>query len=120
MDCMKLESNLSVKIYDLTKILTNLLKNAMYALDKAEDDGKKLTIRIYEELGDYVFEVINNVPVISEDLRSQIFEKGFTTKGKAGSGLGLHIVKRLVEKNKGDIELKVDEQGNHFIVRFPC
>lgn len=120
MDCMKLECNLPVKIYDLTKILTNLLKNAMYALDKSEDDDKKLTIRIYEELGDYVFEVINNVPVIPEDLRERIFEKGFTTKGKAGSGLGLHIVKRLVEKNKGDIELKVDEEGNHFIVRFPC
>ncbi len=119
MDCIKLECNLPVKTYDLTKILTNLLKNAMYALDKAEGDDKKLTIKIYEELGEYVFEVINNVPVITDKLREKIFDKGFTTKGKEGSGLGLHIVKRLVEKNKGDIELKIDNEGNHFIIRFP-
>lgn len=120
MDCMKLENSLPVRIYDLTKILTNLLKNAMYALDKDESHDKKLTIKIYEELGEYVFEVINNVPAIPEELRERIFEKGFTTKGKDGSGLGLHIVKRLIVKNKGSIELQVDEEGNHFIVRFPC
>lgn len=119
MDCITLNSNLPIKIYDLTKILSNLLKNAIYALEKAEAHDKKLKIRIYEELGYYVFEVINNVPVIPEDLRNRIFEKGFTTKGKEGSGLGLHIVKRLTEKNKGTIELKVDEEGNHFILRFP-
>jgi len=119
MDCMTLEPNLPVKIYDLTKILSNLLKNAMYALEKTEAYDKKLKIRIYEELGDYIFEVINNVPVIPDDLRDKIFQKGFTTKGNEGSGLGLHIVKKLAEKNKGTIELKVDEEGNHFIVRFP-
>ncbi|WP_432405328.1 ATP-binding protein [Wukongibacter sp. M2B1] len=120
MDCITLEANLPIKIYDLTKILSNLLKNAMYALERAEAHDKKLKIRIYEELGEYVFEIINNLPIIPEDLRSKIFQKGFTTKGKEGSGLGLHIVKKLAEKNKGTIELKVDEEGNHFIVRFPC
>lgn len=120
MDCIKLESNLPIKIYDLTKILSNLLKNAMYALEKANGCEKKLKIKIYEELGFYVFEIINNVPIIPRELREKIFEKGFTTKGKEGSGLGLHIVRKMVEKNKGSIELKVDKEGNHFIVRFPA
>lgn len=119
LDCITLQSDLPVKIYDLTKILSNLLKNAIYALDKAEADEKKLMIKIYDELGEYVFEVINNVPIITENMKEKIFEKGFTTKGKDGSGLGLHIVKKLVQKNKGSIELYVDEEGNHFIVRFP-
>ncbi|SKC85465.1 ATP-binding protein [Maledivibacter halophilus] len=120
MDCIKLESNLPIKIYDLTKILSNLLKNAMYALEKANGCEKKLKIKIYEELGFYVFEIINNVPIIPRELREKIFEKGFTTKGKEGSGLGLHIVRKMVEKNKGSIELKIDKEGNHFIVRFPA
>lgn len=119
LDCITLQSDLPVRIYDLTKILSNLLKNAIYALDKAEAEEKKLTIKIYEKLGDYVFEVINNEPLISQELREKIFQKGFTTKGKDGSGLGLHIVKKLVQKNRGSIELHVDEEGNHFIVRFP-
>lgn len=119
LDCIKLQSDLPVKIYDLTKILSNLLKNAIYALDKAESEEKKLIIKIYEDLGEYVFEVVNNVPLIPKNMKGKIFEKGFTTKGKDGSGLGLHIVKKLVEKNKGNMELCVDEEGNHFIVRFP-
>ncbi|SHK04494.1 Histidine kinase-, DNA gyrase B-, and HSP90-like ATPase [Paramaledivibacter caminithermalis DSM 15212] len=119
LDCMTLQSEIPVKIYDLTKILSNLLKNAIYALDKSESDEKKLIIKIYDELGEYVFEIINNVPIISENMRGKIFEKGFTTKGREGNGLGLYIVKKLVKKNKGSIELHVDKEGNHFIVRFP-
>lgn len=118
-DCITLKSDFPVKIYDLTKILSNLLKNAMYGLERVESNNKKLKIRIYEELGEYIFEVINNLPLIHEDMKEKIFEKGFTTKGKEGSGLGLYIVKKLTEKNRGSIELNVDEEGNHFIVRFP-
>jgi len=118
-DCIKLSENLPVKVYDLTKILSNLIKNAMYALENSEDEDKKLKIKIYEELDDYVFEVTNNVPLIPEDIRDKIFKRGFTTKGQEGNGLGLYIVKKMVRKNNGTIELKVDKEGNHFIVRFP-
>lgn len=118
-ECIKLPQKLPIKIYELTKILTNLIKNAIYALEKAESLEKKLTIKIYNELDDYVFEIINNVPVIPEEVRNKIFEKGFTTKGKDGSGFGLYIVKKLVEKNNGIIELIVDKEGNHFKIRFP-
>lgn len=117
-DSIKLIDNLSVKIYDLTKILTNLLKNAIQALISTNKEYKKLTIRIYEELDEYVFEIINNVPLIPEEARSKIFEKGYTTKEGKGNGLGLYIVDKLVKKNNGSIKLKVDNEGNHFIVRF--
>ncbi|WHH61189.1 ATP-binding protein [Petroclostridium sp. X23] len=118
-DTIKLPANINVNIYDLVKIITNLIKNAMYALTRADAEDKLLTIRIYSELDEYVFKISNNVPIIREDLRQVIFDKGFTTKGKEGSGLGLHIVKKLVRENHGRIDLVVDERGNHFIVRFP-
>lgn len=119
LDCMQLPDNLKIKTFDLVKILVNLLKNAIYALEHADSMEKILEIHIYEELGEYVFEVINNVPVISKELRKSVFEKGYTTKGANGDGLGLYIVKRLAEKNMGNIELRVDERGNHFILRIP-
>lgn len=118
-DCMKLPADLPVNIYDLAKIMVNLIKNALYALKHTEAAEKILSIRIYEELGEYIFEVTNNVPVIPQALRTCIFEKGFTTKGEKGDGLGLHIVKKLVQKNLGTVELRVDGEGNRFIVRFP-
>ncbi len=119
-EAMKLSDSLPIKIYDLTKILTNLIKNAMYALQSSDEDEKKLKIMIYEELDEYIFEVINNTPVIPMEIRSKIFKKGFSTKGKMGNGLGLYIVEKIVKKNNGLVELKVDDMGNHFIVRFPC
>ena len=114
----KFTEEIDIDIYDLSKILTNLIKNAVYALKGAVGDEKVLSIVIKEELDEYVFEVINNTPVIGEEIRDCIFEKGFTTNEDKGCGLGLYIVKRLVEKNGGSMNLVVDEYGNHFIVAF--
>lgn len=118
-ESIKISDELPIKIYDLIKIITNLLKNAIQALESYEGKDKKLRIQIFEELDEYVFMITNNKPNIPDDIRMKIFDKGFSTKGNNGRGLGLYIVKRLVEKNNGTIELRVDDNGNHFIVRFP-
>lgn len=118
-DSIKLPQPINLDIYDISKIMVNLIKNAMYALINAEAEEKVITIKIYEALDEYVFSVSNNVPLIPMELRDRIFEKGFTTKAVKGNGLGLYIVKKLAHKNGGEVELKVDEEGNHFIVRFP-
>ncbi|ABR46929.1 signal transduction histidine kinase regulating citrate/malate metabolism [Alkaliphilus metalliredigens QYMF] len=114
---VKLEEVPSVSLYALTKILTNLLKNAIEALESVEASQKKLTVNIRKELDDIVFEVINNVPLIDDNLANQIFQKGFTTK-ETGSGLGLHIVHNLVQQNNGLFSFKRSAQGNHFTVSF--
>jgi signal transduction histidine kinase len=51
--------------------------------------------------------VTDNGPGIPEDVKSRIFDPFFTTKpvGK-GTGLGLDIVRRLVDKNDGTIEVE--------------
>ncbi len=118
-DCIKLPEKLPIPIYDLTKTLTNLIKNAIYALENTHKEPKRLKIRIYEDLDDYVFEVVNSVPIIPEEIREKIFNKGFTTKGEDGNGLGLYIVNKIANKNNGDMKLIVDDEGNHFIIRFP-
>lgn len=118
-DFCVLPQDIPIKIYDLVKIIVNLIKNAVYELENTESPEKILGIKIYEGVGEYVFEITNNVPIIPFDKRSIIFNKGFTTKGSKGNGLGLYIVKSLTEKNYGTVELRVDEEGNHFIVRLP-
>lgn len=118
-DFITLPKDLPFRVYDLVKIMVNLIKNALYALENTESNAKILSIKISEGVGEFIFEVCNNVPVIAENIRESIFNKGFTTKGERGNGLGLHIVKTLAEKNMGTVELVVDENGNRFIIRLP-
>ncbi|MTI49584.1 Spo0B domain-containing protein [Sporosalibacterium faouarense] len=118
-DTIELPEELPINLYDLMKIITNLIKNAMYALSHSEDELKVLGIRIDYSPGVYIFEITNNTPIISSDIRSKIFNKGYSTKGSNGDGLGLFIVKKLVNKYGGELELIVDKSGNRFIVTIP-
>ncbi|EOC99478.1 two-component sensor histidine kinase [Caldisalinibacter kiritimatiensis] len=119
LDVVKISKELPIKTYDLTKVISNLIKNAIYALIHSNDEHKVLKIKIDYDLGNYVFEVFNNTPIITEDIGQKIFNKGFSTKGKEGDGLGLYIVKKTIEKYGGKIELVVKEDGNHFIITIP-
>lgn len=116
---MELPEDFSVKIYDLTKIISNLLKNGVYALSKEDSNRKILSFDIYYEFDEYIFEVTNNIPLIQKEMQKKIFTKNFSTKEEEGDGLGLFIVKKLAEKNKGRVDLTVDEKGNHFKICFP-
>ena len=60
----------------------------------------------------------NNGPKIPEEIRDSIFKKGFTTKKEEGHGMGLAIVSEIVNKAKGKIELKSDEEETVFTVSF--
>jgi sensor histidine kinase YesM len=118
-DAIVLDKKISNKVYDLSKILSNLIRNAMFALKEDEGNDKRLIIKIYEENNKYIFEIINNKPLIHKELEEKIFTKGFSTKGDKGSGLGLYIARNLAQKNGGSVVLRVDDLGNHFIVTIP-
>lgn len=110
------KENLDCDIYDLSKILNNLLKNAYEAL-KLESGERILKISVCSSKEYYVFEILNNKPLINNSIKDNIFKKNYTTKQR-GSGLGLHIVKSLCEKNDININLNVDYEGNHFYLRI--
>ena len=64
--------------------------------------------------------VIDNGAGIPPEIRDQIFDPFFTTKdvGK-GTGLGLDIVRRLVTRHNGDIEVQSRPGRTEFIVSLP-
>ncbi|MDA8141787.1 MAG: response regulator [Desulfobacteraceae bacterium] len=102
---------------ELNQVFMNLLVNAAQAMDK---NGR---IRIKSRLCDRWAEVIvqdTGCGIPAENL-SKIFEPFFTTKeaGK-GTGLGLYIVRNIVEKHKGsiDVESKIGE-GTTFTIHLP-
>lgn len=115
---MELPTSLGINIYDLVKCLTNLIKNAFEAMALYPEKQRILTIELFEEKDHYVFKISNNLPLISREDQSQIFEKGYTTK-ELGDGFGLYMVQSLIRKHRGTLDLIVDQEGNHFYLRVP-
>jgi signal transduction histidine kinase len=80
-----------------------------------------LTITARNE-GEYVSVSIADTGCgIEPDIMDRIFEPFFTTKKQGeGSGLGLDIVKRIVEKHNGNITCTSElGQGTEFIIKLP-
>lgn len=99
----------------LYQVWSNLIKNAIDAVNKNE--GKKqVKIKVIQGNGIAV-EFKNNGPKINKSEQNQIFENLYTTKGR-GAGLGLGIVKNVVETHRGKIDLVSDENETTFTVSF--
>lgn len=101
----------------LIRVITNLVKNAIQATERME--GPEVEVNI-EEVGQNVKICIrDNGEGISEEHRSRIFEPKFTTKS-SGMGLGLGIIKQIIETYKGNIYFEsVVGEGTTFTVEIP-
>lgn len=84
-------------------LLRNLIDNAL----RYSPDGSEVSIEIIPQEQTLTLSVIDNGPGISEQLRQRVFERFFRVLGTQteGSGLGLNIVKQIVDLHKGTIEL---------------
>ncbi len=110
--------DLKIEDWELCKVLSNLIDNAVKALEDSYVQEKKIRINITESPQQYIFSVENNGPEIPLEIRDSIFKRGFTTKKEEGHGMGLAIVSEIVSKAKGEIELKSDEEETSFTVSF--
>ena len=102
----------------LNAIMQNLIENA---IKYSGNDAPYVEIRVREQ-GDFiVLEVEDNGQGIPEIYQSRIFDMFFrATNNASGSGLGLYILKRSVDRLKGTIELKsVVNVGSTFTVKLP-
>ncbi|SDR94655.1 hypothetical protein SAMN04488552_1602 [Christiangramia echinicola] len=101
----------------LIRVITNLVKNATQAL-KDEEDPHILVI-VEEEEDMVCVSVSDNGSGISEENKVMVFEPKFTTKS-SGMGLGLAMVKNIVETYNGSISfVSKQNKGTIFNVRFP-
>ena len=108
---------LSVEDWQLCKVLSNLIDNAMtILLEKAEE--RKLEIDINEDRENYLFAVSNNGMAIPKEQQENIFKRGFSTKKEAGHGMGLAIVSDIVKENRGTITVNSTEERTSFTISF--
>ena len=110
------EINIKADPTRIEQALVNLLKNA---LQSCPDARVRLT---WGESGEWAwFQVDDNGPGISEDIKSKLFEPFFTTKSVGmGTGLGLAVVHGIAEEHNGGIEVeKSDMGGARFRIFLP-
>jgi nitrogen fixation/metabolism regulation signal transduction histidine kinase len=101
----------------LLRVLNNLLKNAVQAIP--EDRKGRVVVRLEREGNSAMLEVRDNGEGIPEDARERIFSPSFTTKTR-GMGLGLAMVKRIVENAGGTVRFETAEGvGTSFFVILP-
>ena len=110
--------SLQVESWELCKVLSNLMDNAMTALE-ANLGEKKLRVDIGEDREQYQFTVSNNGPMILPELQESIFREGFTTKKESGHGMGLFIVTQVLKAYKGSIHLSSTEEETSFNISIP-
>ncbi len=102
----------------LNGILQNLIENS---IKYAREDSPYVRIVVRDESGWVVLEVEDNGQGIPAEHQPRIFDMFYrATQHEAGSGLGLYILKRSVDRLKGSIEIKSDVGvGSTFTVRLP-
>lgn len=103
----------------LRQILTNLLRNAVQAMEEAGTPAPHIRIEAGLRETDLLLHVCDNGPGIAPERQSRIFEPHFTTRS-AGSGLGLAISRRLAEGMQGALTFApAAPTGAHFILQLP-
>ncbi|MCY0957314.1 ATP-binding protein [Streptomyces sp. H27-H5] len=105
---------------ELNQVWTNLIDNAVFAIDSTGSDGT-LTVRTAREGDRLLVEFRDTGPGIPADIRSRIFDPFFTTKPVGeGTGLGLDISWRIVvSKHHGSLHVESEPGDTRFQVLLP-
>ncbi len=102
----------------LIRVITNLVKNAIQAIPE-QQENKAVTVTIKKGSNNVIITVADNgVGIATEDF-NRIFEPKFTTKS-SGMGLGLSIIKNIIENYNGTITFESRKRkGTTFTVSLP-
>lgn len=98
----------------IRQILINLIQNAI----EASNYNEKVLVTLCIEDQYDVISVFNKGKIIPKEVLKRIFDPFFTTKS-FGTGLGLSVVKNLIEEHDGKITASSSEKGTEFKVYLP-
>lgn len=101
---------------ELNQVWTNIIHNSLQAMD----NQGTIDIDIKQENNNAILAFTDSGSGIPEDVKARIFEPFFTTKPAGeGSGLGLDIVKKIVEKHDGEISVESEPGKTTFTIKLP-
>lgn len=103
----------------LIRVVTNLVKNSIQSVEQKNPQDPKIDVVVGTEEKFVIISVTDNGIGVPEENKTCIFEPQFTTK-TSGMGLGLGMVKNIVETYGGTITLSSSEEKTTFKVSFPA
>ena len=109
---------------ELAQVWTNLLHNAIQAINASTPKKGKIYLATQKQDDKILVSVKDTGAGIPDEIQQKIFDAFFTTKPAGeGSGLGLNIVRKIIEKHDGKIwfetENKGENTGTTFFVELP-
>ncbi|MDQ0229756.1 sensor histidine kinase [Metabacillus malikii] len=113
---------LKIKSIDLIKILSNLIDNAFDATTTLPETERFIRIEIKATSSNYSFTIENIGPTIPKENITKIFKTGFSTKEErlgVPRGDGLSIVRQVVDKYGGTINVQSEKNTTIFQVNIP-
>ena len=106
---------LEIDTDQITQVVMNVVMNAIQILPT----GGKVVVSLYQQQSSAVIEVADDGPGIIEANQAQIFEPFFTQRA-GGVGLGLAVVRQIVQAHKGDIRYSASQFGGaQFTITLP-
>jgi signal transduction histidine kinase len=102
---------------ELNQVWMNLIDNALDAVAP----GGHVSAKASCEMDSVVVSIIDDGPGIPQEIQGRIFDPFFTTKGVGqGTGLGLDVVRRLLQRHEGGITVESVPGKTEFQVRLPA
>ena len=99
-----------------SRIIHNLVKNAIQSVP--ENREPEIVVRVEKTVGKSTIAVVDNGTGIPDEMKDRVFEPNFTTKS-SGMGLGLAMVRNLIQNFGGTITFQNKNQGAVFTVTIP-
>jgi two-component system, NtrC family, nitrogen regulation sensor histidine kinase NtrY len=101
----------------LQRVFINLINNSIQAISNPEKGIIKISLET--EAGNHLIRFSDNGKGIPKEQRSRVFYPNFTTKS-GGTGLGLAMVKNIIQNSHGEITFESEEgRGTSFIIMLP-
>jgi signal transduction histidine kinase len=103
---------------ELKQVLLNLIMNSIDALRQKKQDRRIMIYSKIESDSSVHITISNNGPAIPPETIKTIFEPFFTTK-ELGTGIGLFVCKKIIEKHNGTISCTSSDEVTTFSIVLP-
>ncbi len=103
----------------LMQILLNLVLNAIDAIQNLAPEERWIRVTGTANHDHAEIHVENGGPAIPPEVQERLFQRGFSTKGDQGSGIGLHVSSKLAREAHGDLSYDRSAPHPRFVLILP-